>query len=71
MKPPGIYLTAGHGSVSFNVRHPSKVEDAIWAAVEEAILAGWDARAFKIEAASAWEESLRRQAKDAAAELQR
>jgi hypothetical protein len=71
MKPPGIYAALHGGSVTFNVRQPSRVEDAIWNAVQEAIDAGWDAKAFKAEAASAWEEELRRQAKDAVAVLQK
>lgn len=71
MKPPGIYLSAAHGAVTFNVRQPSRVEDAIWDAVQEAIEAGWDAKAFKREAASAWEDALTRQAKQAVDELHR
>lgn len=72
MKPPGIYLAAAQsGGVTFNVRRPSRVEDAIWDAVQTAIEAGWDAKAFKHEAASAWEEELRRQSTAAVTELSR
>ena len=70
MKPPGIYLnTIRNGDVTFNVRKPSRVEDAIWNAVQEAIEAGWTAKQFRQEAASAWEDELGRQAKAAVNDL--
>ena len=43
---------------------PSKAEDKIWDAVEEAIEAGWTPQRFKNEVANAWEEYFRRTAND-------
>jgi hypothetical protein len=58
MKPLGI-------SHNFQVIKPSKVEDQIWEAVEEAINAGWTPEQFKREVSSAWEDSLKCQIKNA------
>jgi len=62
MKPLGVEINMA-GSMS--VTHPSKVEDAIWDAVEEAINAGWTPRQFKNEIAAAWVERLKQDARDA------
>jgi hypothetical protein len=57
------------GAVTFSVRHPTGAEDAIWDAVEQAILAGMSPEEFKREAAQAWEEVLAADAKRAVAIL--
>lgn len=59
MKPPGVSL------FPLRVITPSPVEDKIWDAVQEAIIAGWTPRKFRSEAASAWGHELREMAKDA------
>jgi len=51
------------------VVHPSRVEDAVWNAVEEAQAAGWTAKQLKSEFADAWDEYLKRQAKEDAETL--
>lgn len=57
-KPLGVALEldAQDWRLRVFVRQPSKVEDAVWEAVEQAIEAGWDPKRFKIEAEQAWEE---------------
>jgi hypothetical protein len=62
MKPLGL-------TPLFKVIIPSKVEDKIWEAVEEAISSGWSPRQFKIEAANAWEHRLKEDAKYASEEF--
>jgi hypothetical protein len=57
MKPLGI-------SSAMRVVMPSKAEDKIWDAVEEAIEAGWTPQRFKNEVANAWAEYFRRTAND-------
>jgi len=57
MKPLGI-------SHNFQIINPSKVEDQIWEAVEEAINAGWTPERFKQEAGLAWEDALKQQIKN-------
>lgn len=52
-----------------SVTKPSKVEDAIWEAVELAIDNGWTPEQFKSELADAWAERLRDDAKRAVAIL--
>lgn len=56
MKPLG--LTAG-----FKVITPTKTQDAIWDAVEWALIENMSAADFKEEVAQAWEELMKRQAK--------
>jgi len=67
MNPLGVSLTAN--PIGFSVNHPSRVEDAVWEAVEAAIEAGWSPKRFKEEAAGAWRERLTDEAKDAYREL--
>ena len=59
MKPSGIALTISGG---MRVTRPTKAEDLIWEAVQEAQAAGWTAKQLRIEFAEAWSESLKRQA---------
>jgi hypothetical protein len=66
MKTLGLRI-GGNGSMS--VTKPSKVEDAIWEAVELAIDNGWTPEQFKSELADAWAERLRDDAKRAVAIL--
>lgn len=70
-KPLGIGLTLVDGVPVMRVKTPDKVEDAVWEAVDEAINAGWDARRFRREAAEAWEQRLRDDAKAAREDLMR
>lgn len=51
------------------VHKPTRTEDAIWNAVEQAINEGWTPKQFKSEVASAWEERLKEDAKQAVWEL--
>ena len=69
MKPLGLRLTANNQGVGLNVHKPSRTEDAIWNAVEEAINEGWTPKQFKDEVISAWEEKLQQDAKQAVWEL--
>jgi hypothetical protein len=48
------------------VARPSTVEDKVWRAVQEAILAGWSVERFRREAREAWDGELREQREDAA-----
>lgn len=66
MKPSGIRLTAGAGGIGLHVTRPSRVEDAVWEAVSEAICAGWTPEQFSSECAGAWDETLDESRKDAA-----
>lgn len=58
MKPYGV-------TIGLQVVRPSETEDAIWAAVESAVNAGWTPERFKNELASAWEDALRDQIRHA------
>lgn len=70
MKPTGIsFGLDSAGDLHVGVTRSSRAEDAVWAAVEEAIDAGMTPERFKREAAQAWEETLRQRGKDAATEL--
>ena len=64
-KPTGIGLVTDGHSIGFSVDLASKVEDAIWDAVEEAINAGWTPERFKSEAADAWRDRLKQDADNA------
>jgi hypothetical protein len=59
MKPLGASLAP------LRVITPSRVEDKIWEAVQEAISAGWTPKQFRSEAGDAWAHELRAMAKDA------
>lgn len=63
MKPTGLGLTVTESGIGFAVRRPSKVEDAVWEAVEMAIAAGWSPEQMRSEVADAWREKLRDEAK--------
>ena len=56
MKPLGL-------SADLRVQYPSKVEDAIWEAVQLAIEANWTPERMRGEIADAWREKLREDAK--------
>jgi len=51
MKPNGL-------TVGLRVVHPTRVEDAVWQAVQEAVIAGWDVSRFRRECAEAWNHEL-------------
>lgn len=67
-KPHGATFGLYEGVPVIRVVTPSKVEDAVWDAVEEAILAGWSVERFRRECASAWEDALRERLKREAKE---
>jgi len=49
----------------------TKTEDAIWDAVETAVIEGWTPEQFRMECAEAWEHRLREDAKHAKQVLSR
>lgn len=53
MKPLGMTM------FPLQVVKPTPTEDAIWDAVEKAILAGWTPTRFKRECADAWRDALK------------
>lgn len=59
-KPNGIGLTERNGLPTLQAIYPSRAEDKVWDAVEEAICAGWNPKRFITEAESAWAEVLKR-----------
>jgi hypothetical protein len=67
MKPLGVGLAADPASktLGFYVSRPTHAEDAIWEAVRTAIDEGMSPERFRMEAAEAWEEALRDDAKAA------
>lgn len=69
-KPLGARFDISSGVPHIIVTRASQAEDAIWDAVREAINEGWNARKFRLEAATAWEELLRNDAKSAVQELE-
>lgn len=71
MKPLGLRLGIDESGLRMSVSRPSKVEDAVWEAVEKAIEAGWTPQQFKNEISDAWREKLRDAAKDAVEVLSR
>ena len=56
-KPLGLRMGA---DATMRVTRPSRVEDAIWNAVEEAVDAHWTPQQVKNEVASAFEEAYKR-----------
>lgn len=54
MKPPGIRMTINGDGIKMGVTQPSSAEDAIWRAVQEALLHGYTPEQFRAEAAEAW-----------------
>ena len=71
MKPLGLGFTASESGIGMSVRRPSKVEDAVWEAVEMAIQSGWTPEQFRNEIADAWREKLRDEIKHAVDVLSR
>lgn len=63
MKSLGIAITTAG---TLRVTTPTRAEDLIWSAVEQAIEEGMRPEDFKREAAECWSEYLRREAKAAA-----
>lgn len=63
MKPNGIRLRNDTDSISLRVTQPSRVEDAIWDAVETAILSGWEPKRFMSEVREAWAHELEEEKK--------
>jgi hypothetical protein len=72
MKPNGLSMrVSGAGGIMFAVSTPSRVEDAVWEAVELAIDSGWTPQQFKNEISDAWREKLNDEAKQAVDVLSR
>ncbi len=67
-KPLGMGISITPSGPLLSVSRPSHVENTIWEAVREAVCAGWTVQHFKTEAASAWADEMKRQAKDDAQE---
>ena len=59
MKPTGLSLSVGAGGPSMRVRTPTRTEDAIWSAVQEAVMEGWEPKQFICEVEQAWKQALR------------
>jgi hypothetical protein len=66
MKPLGMAFAP---DASLHVLKPSRVEDKVWDAVQEAIIAGWTPRQFVSEAADAWSQELRNEAREKSREF--
>jgi len=66
MKPLGVGFTVKESEIGMGVVFPSRVEDAVWDAVEIAMDAGWTAKQFQSEACEAWQRRIRDDASDAA-----
>jgi hypothetical protein len=64
-KPYGLGIGLSESAVTLSVIRPSRAEDLLWDAVREAVTAGWSPERFRSEVASAWEEALKDDAKDA------
>ena len=64
MKALGIGITLEGSSVVLSVTKPSRAEDTIWEAVEEALCAGLSVEQFRREAATAWDYTIKQRAKD-------
>ena len=54
MKPPGIEMVLRDGALCIGVTETNRVTDKVWAAVQEAIAAGWSPEKFRREAKDAW-----------------
>lgn len=51
-------------TADFRIVRPSRVEDKIWEAVEEAFCAGWTPQQFISEARQSWDQANRDKAKE-------
>jgi hypothetical protein len=54
-KPLGLGLSLNEGDVTFRVAKPSRAQDKIWEAVQEAIAANMTPKQFIQEAWESWE----------------
>lgn len=70
-KPTGLSLGIGSEGLRMRVNVATKTEDAIWDAVETAVIEGWTPEQFRMECAEAWEHRLREDAKHAKQVLSR
>ena len=66
-KPTGlaVVMDTASGVPQFAVKQSSRVENAVWDAVQTAVDAGWSPEQFKREVADAWQEKLRDDARHA------
>ena len=69
MKPNGVRFHLDNQGLRLHLHKPTRTEDAIWNAVEEAVNEGWTPKQFMDEVISAWEEKLQQYAKQAIWEL--
>jgi hypothetical protein len=67
-KPLGIGFAVRDGALGFTSSMPSRAEDKIWEAVQEARCAGWTVAQFRSECAEAWDHDMRDEQKTAAKE---
>jgi hypothetical protein len=58
-------------TAAFQIVRPTRTEDKIWDAVEEAIAAGWTPQQFVSEARESWRTALQDRVKDADKEFER
>lgn len=62
MKPNGLQFTLHDQGIGMRVTRPTATEDAIWDAVDSAVLEGWTVERFRSECAEAWAHAQREQA---------
>lgn len=60
VKPLGARLALTSKGCSIRVVTPTLAEDAVWSAVEQAIIEGWEPKQFIAEVSSCWEEQRKR-----------
>ncbi len=51
-------------TADFRIIRPTRIEDKVWDAVEEAVNAGWTPRQMMQEVRECWAESLKQKAQD-------
>ena len=70
-KPLGLGFRVVEGAVVLGVTQRNRVADAIYDAVQEAVLSGWDVAGFRLEAASCWDLVLENERKRTAKEWEK
>jgi hypothetical protein len=61
-KPPGLAFRLHGNSIVMGVTRSSRAQDAVFRAVEEALLEGWSVEDFRREARECWSLVLRERA---------
>jgi hypothetical protein len=64
-KSPGLTMGLAKGALVMGIRTPSREEDRLWDAVQDAFLAGWTPEQLKNEVADAWADAAKEAAKAA------